>query len=91
MASIAFTVTMTDATVISKTATVSDPDVARLLAAFGSRYAAPEGVTPDAPWLVGKWIEDTVVTAMNFVKSCESAQAASAAADGVQLIPFTLS
>ena len=90
MASIAFTVTMTDATVISKTAAVSDPDVARLLAAFASRYIAPEGVTPDASWLVGKWIEDTVVTALNFVKGYESGVASATATADVQMIAFTL-
>lgn len=110
MASIVFSVTMTDGTTMSKTASVTDADVGRLLAAFATRYRAPDIITPevrdeagvvvtpastspgivDGPFLVGKWIEDVTVTAMNFVRSVESAAAAKAAADNVAMIPFTL-
>lgn len=110
MASIAFSVTMSDGTTMAKTAAVSDADVGRLLAAFAQRYrpepvqipAVLDGdgkvITPattepgvsDGPFLVGKWIEDTVVSAMNYVRGVESSAAAKQASDNVQLIPFTL-
>lgn len=91
MASIDFTVTMTDGTKMTKSAAVSDPDVGRLLAAFATKYPVPEGVSPDANFLVGKWIEDTVVTAMSFVQQTEAAHAAAQAQAAVTMIPFTIS
>lgn len=90
MASIDFSVTMTDGTKMEKSAAVADADVARLLTAFAQRYPAPEGATPDGPWLVGKWIEETVVMAMNYVKEREASAAAAAAAANVELIAFTI-
>lgn len=91
MASITFSVNMTDGTTMNKVVEVTDQDVGRLLQAFATKYQAQEGVSQDGPFLVGKWIEDTVVTALNFVKQVEQAQAASVAVASVELIPFTIS
>lgn len=91
MASIDFKITMTDGSVMTKSAAVSDPDVGRLLAAFATKYPAPQGVEQSAPFLVGKWIEDTVVTAMSFVQQTEASKAAAQAQAAVTMIPFTIS
>lgn len=90
MASIDFVVTMTDGTVITKSAAVSDPDVGRLLAAFALKYPAPEGTAADALFLIGKWVEDTVVSAMSFVQQTEANRASVQAAAAVTMIPFSI-
>jgi hypothetical protein len=89
MAGILITVTMTDGSTMAVNASISDTDVARLLAAMAVKYRKPEN--EDSPWLIRKWYEDCIVDALNYTKRYEEQQAAEAAASAVQMIPVTIS
>jgi len=106
MASIAFTVTMTDGTQMSKTAQVSDADVGRLINwALGTWSAQVDAqgnvvlpldangnpIPRDGAWAVSQWIASTVTQTMTMIHLFEKQQAAQAAAAAVQPIAVTIS
>lgn len=90
MASIDLKVTLTNGSTMSRSASVADQDVLRLLQAFATKYPDPQEGDKDGPYLVSKWIEEVVVDAFNYVKTVEQAQAAKQASDNISLISFTL-
>lgn len=95
MASIAFTVTMTDGTTASVTAAVADVDVARLLAWAAATFpvqADADGnpVPQTAQSLVAQWISGAVAETMAKVHRHEQQAAADAAAAAVQPITVTI-
>lgn len=89
MAAIKITVTMTDNSQMEVSASISDPDVTRLLTAMAVKYRKPE--SEGTPWLIRKWYEECVVDALNYTKRYEEQQAAEAAAAQVQIISMIMS
>jgi len=84
MASIAFVVTMTDGSAMTKTAAVSDPDVMRIIT-WAINYYPTEldanGVAlPKTPqWAINRWIEAIVASSFSKVSAFERDQATMAA------------
>lgn len=96
MASIAFVVTMTDGTQMTKTASVTDADVARLLAWGMATFPAENDangvpLARTTPWVVGRWIEATVAETFAKILSYERSEAAKTAQDAVSAIPVSIS
>lgn len=84
MASIAFHVTMTDGTQMSRTASVSDADVGRIigwaLAYYPTEMDAEGQPLPKTPqWAVNRWIEAIVSSSFAKVAAYEEQQALAAA------------
>ncbi len=95
MASIEFKITATDGTVTSRTASVSDQDVGRLIAwgmeTFANQNDDSGNPIPRTPeWVVKRWIEDVVGTAFHSIAEHERAKAAQAAQAAVQAIPVEI-
>lgn len=81
MASITFTVRMTDGTIMEKQATVLDSDVARLI--NWGKHAFPKGDVMTPSEVVSYWITSCVNEAFDNIYGFERNVAASEAADNV--------
>lgn len=83
MASIAFNVTMTDGTTMTRTAAVSDADVARIIGWAITYYpteldAAGHPLPKTPQWAVNRWIEAIVASSFAKVAQYERDQAIAA-------------
>ena len=79
MASIAFNVTMTDGTTMTRTAAVSDADVARIIGWAISYYPIEldekgQPLPKSPQWAVNRWIEAIVVSSFAKVAAYEQAK-----------------
>ncbi len=95
MANIAFVVTMSDGTKMTKTAAVSDTEVARLVAwgvaTFPTQMDASGNPIPKTtPWVVGRWIEAIVAETFWKIRGFEQANAAKVAQDAIQPINVSI-
>jgi len=95
MASIAFTVTMTDGTTLTRTAAVADTDVGRLLAWAADRLpqqndASGNPLPRTTTSLVAQWIDGFVADTFARVHAYETDTAAQQAAAAIVPIGVTL-